>query len=141
MNIRSILQRLMLAGIIVAGIYFGIQNLQAAISVGNLNSDPVTEWEVRFQPVKKILPFKRGVIGFLQNSDVLGGSPDSNEQGEYTLTQYAMSPIILVRGDNEPWTLAIFNSKAFQVWGKSNRGQFRVIPLNDNLYLFQRLTP
>ncbi len=131
----------MLVGIILAGIYFGIQNVKSAIAVGNLNSDPVTKWEVRFQQVKKILPFKRGVIGFMQNSDVLGGPLDDNEQGEYTLTQYAMAPVILVRGDNEPWTLAIFSSKAFQAWNKSNHGQFRVITLNYSLYLFQRLTP
>ena len=141
MNIRLILQRVMLAGIIVAGIYFGFQNLRAAIAVGNLNNDPVTEWEVRFQPVKKLLPFKRGAIGFLQNSDVLGTVSDANEQGEYTLTQYAMSPIILVRGDNQEWTLAEFNSSVYQTWSQSNHGQFRVIPLKDNLYLLHRLNP
>jgi len=75
MNIRRILQRVILAGIIVASIYFGFQNLRAAIAVGNLKDDPVTAWEVRFQPVKKLLPFKRGAIGFLQNSDVLARFP------------------------------------------------------------------
>ncbi len=142
MNIRLIFQRLMLAGIIVASIYFGFQNLHAAIAVGNLNNDPVTEWEVRFQPVKKLLPFQRGVVGYITNSDVPGASYDvNNEDGEYTLTQYTMAPIILVRGDNEEWTIASLNSKAYQIWSQSNQGQFRVISLNDNLYLLHRLTP
>jgi hypothetical protein len=142
MNIRLILQRLILAGIMIASVYFGVQNLRNAIAVGNLSSDPVTKWEVRFEAVKKFLPFKRGVVGYLTNSDVPGASYDANnEQGEYTLTQYAMSPIILMRGSDQEWTIAIFNSKAFQLWSGSNHGEFRVIPLNDNLYLLHRLTP
>ena len=141
MNIRLILQRVMLAGLIVASIYFGFQNLRAAIAVGNLNNDPVTEWEVRFQPVKKLLPFKRGAIGFMLNSDVLGTVSDANEQGEYTLTQYTMSPIILVRGQDEEWTLAEFNTSVYQTWSQTNNGQFRVIPLKDYIYLLHRLTP
>ena len=142
MNVRLILQRVLVAGIVVASIYFGIRNLRTAIAVGNLSSDPVTKWEVRFQPVKKVLPFQRGVVGYITNSDVPGAKYDpNNEQGEYTLTQYSMSPIILVRGDNEEWTIANLNSKAYQIWSQSNHGKFRVIPLNDDLYLLQRLTP
>ncbi len=52
MNIRFILQRVMLAGIVLTSIYFGVQNVRAAITIGNLNSDPVTKWEVRFNVVK-----------------------------------------------------------------------------------------
>ena len=142
MNLRLIFQRVMLAGMIVAGFYFGVQNLRAAIAVGNLSGDPVTKWEVRFQPIKKLLPFRRGVVGYITNSDVPGASYDANnEQGEYTLTQYTMAPIILVRGDDEEWTIASLNSKAYQIWSQSNHGKFRVTPLNDNLYLLQRLTP
>jgi hypothetical protein len=142
MNIRLILQRLMLAGMIMASIYFGIQNLRNAIAIGNLNNDPVSEWEVRFQAVKKLLPFQRGVVGYITNSDVPGAKYDpNNEQGEYTLTQYTMAPIILVRGDHEAWTIANLNSKAFQLWSQSNHGEFRIIPMKDDLYLLQRLTP
>ncbi len=142
MNVRLIFKRAMLAGIIVASIYFGLQNLRTAITVGNLGKDSITEWEVRFNAVKKLLPFKRGVVGYLTNSDVPGAAYDANnEQGEYTLTQYAMAPIILVRGDNEEWTIADLNSKAYQIWSQSNHGEFRVIPLNDNLYLLHRVAP
>ena len=136
------MRRVMLAGIVLTSIYFGFQNLRTAIAVGNLGSDPVTKWEVRFNVVKKLLPFKRGVVGYLTNSDVPGAIYDANnEQGEYTLTQYTMSPFILVRGDNEEWTIANLNNKAYQIWSQSNHGEFRVIPLNDNLYLLHRLTP
>jgi len=142
MNIRLVLQRVVLAGIIVASIYFGFQNLRYAMAIGNLTNDPVTQWEVRFQAVKKILPFKRGVIGYITNSDVPGAIYNANnEQGEYTLTQYTMAPIILVHGDDEEWTLANLNGRAFQTWSQANQGRFRVTPLKDNLYLLQRLNP
>jgi hypothetical protein len=142
MNIRLIVQRVMLAGIVVTSIYFGVQNLRTAIAVGNLSSDPVTKWEVRFNAVKKLLPFQRGVIGYLTNSDVPGAIYDANnEQGEYTLTQYTMAPIILVHGDNEEWTIANLNNKAYQIWSQLNHGEFHVFPLNDNLYLLHRVAP
>ena len=142
MNVRLILQRVMLAGIVVTSIYFGVQNLRTAIAVGNPSSDPVTKWEIRFNAVKNLLPFQRGVVGYLTNSDVPGAIYDANnEQGEYTLTQYTMAPIILVRGDNEEWTIANLNNKAIQIWSQSNHGEFRVIPLNDNLYLLHRVAP
>ena len=142
MNVRRSAQWVMLAGIIAASIYFGYQNLREAMAVGAPNDDPVTKWELRFDAVKKILPFKRGVIGYITNSDVPGAVYNANnEQGEYTLTQYTMAPIILVRGDNEEWTLANLSGKAFQTWSQSNQNTFRVIPLRDNLYLLQRLVP
>ena len=142
MKLRFVLQWFMLAGIVLASIYFSIQNLRATTTVGNPNVDTISQWELRFDPIKKILPFKRGVIGYITNSDVPGmGFDPSNEEGEYTLTQYAMSPIILVRGDNEEWTIANLSSKAFQAWSQLNRDKFRIIPMNDNLYLLQRLTP
>jgi len=126
----------------MASIYFGFRNLRHAMATGSLTGDPVTQWEVRFQAVKKLLPFKRGVVGYITNSDVPGAKYDpNNEQGEYTLTQYTMAPIILVRGDNEAWTIANLNSKAFQLWSQTNQGKFRVMPLKDDLYLLQRLTP
>ena len=142
MNVRAILQRVMLGGMIAASIYFGFQNLRNAMGIGSLNGDPVTKWELRFEAVRKTLPFKRGVIGYITNSDVPGAIYNAdNEQGEYTLTQYTMAPIILVRGDNEEWTLANLSGKAFQIWSQTNQGRYRVIPLKDNLYLLQRQTP
>ena len=56
MNVRLILKRAMVAGIIAASIYFGIQNLRTAITVGNLGKDSITEWEVRFNAVKNFCP-------------------------------------------------------------------------------------
>ena len=142
MNVRAILQRAMLGGMIAASIYFGFQNLRNAMGIGSLNGDPVTKWELRFDAVKKNLPFKRGVIGYITNSDVPGAVYNANnEQGEYTLTQYTMAPIILVRGANKEWTLANLSGKAFQTWSQANQGKYRVIPLKDNLYLLQRQNP
>ena len=142
MKLRFVLQWLTLAGIIFASIYYGVQNLRASMTVGNPNVDTIAQWELRFNPIKKMLPFKRGVVGYITNSDVPGAKFDANnEQGEYTLTQYAMSPIVLVRGDNEEWTIADFSSNTFQLWSQSNHGEFRVIPMKDNLYLLQRLAP
>jgi hypothetical protein len=139
MKIRFYLLRAALAALMMGGVYFSFKNLQAAIAMTKLDGDHITPWETRFQAVKKLLPFKRGVVGYLTNSDVLGTSITNNEQGQYTLTQYTLSPIIIVRGMNADWVVADLNTKAFQIWRESNYGHFRIYSLGDDLFLFRRL--
>ncbi len=142
MNVRLNLQRVMLAGIFAASIYFGFQNLRTAMAIGSLTNDPVTQWELRFQAVKKILPFKRGVVGYISDSSIPGVSYDpNNDQGEYVLTQYVMSPIIIVKGTGQEWNIGNLRPEAYKVWSQSNHGQFEVIPFKGNIYLIHKLTP
>jgi hypothetical protein len=137
---RLFLQRVAIAALVLGGIYFSIKNLQDVMAMTSRDGDHITPWEIRFQPIKKLLPFKRGVVGYLTNSDVLGTGITGNEEGEYTLTQYTMSPIIISRGMNREWVIADLNTKAFQIWSASNYGQFRVYSLGDDLFLFHRLS-
>lgn len=64
----------------------------------NLNDDPVTNWERRIEPLKNDLP-KSGEIGYLSDWDLPdwnGGQSDMDN--EYRLTQYALTPRLLIRG-------------------------------------------
>ncbi len=134
------LQRGLLALIVVASLYASIQNLISTKDLGSITDDPVADWEKRFVPLKAALPFTRGVVGYISDSSVPGASYDSaNDEGEYVLTQYVMSPTIIVKGTDQEWNILNLSPQAYKIWSASNQGQFEVIPFKGNLYLLHRL--
>jgi len=139
MNIKW-LQRFALAAIVLASLAASIQNLLATRSLGSVADDPVADWEKRFEPIRKRLPFERGVVGYISDSSIPGVTYDAaNDEGEYVLTQYALAPIILVKGTNEEWNIANLDRAGFEAWEKTNRGKFEVIPIKGGLYLLHRI--
>ncbi len=136
------LQRALLVLLIAASLYGSIQNLIASRDLGSLTDDPVADFEKRFEPLKHRLPFQRGVVGYISDSSVPGASYDiNNDEGEYVLTQYAMSPIIIVKGAGQEWNIGNLSPQAYKLWSLSNHGQFEVIPFKADIYLIHRLTP
>jgi hypothetical protein len=67
----------------------------------NLSDDPVSNWEARCQELKQALP-PTGEIGYLSDWDLPGWQASPNNQSdmdnEFRLTQYALTPRVLVRG-------------------------------------------
>ncbi len=136
------LQRIVLVLVMAASLYASLQNLLASRELGSLSDDPVADFERRFEPLKQHLPFQRGAVGYISAADIPGVNYDSaNDQGEYVLTQYAMSPIILIRGTGQEWNIGNLSPQAYKVWSQSNHGQFEVVPFKGNIYLLHRLTP
>ena len=133
------LQQVLLVLVILASLFASIQNLISTKDLGSLTDDPVADWEKRFEPLKKRLPFTRGVVGYISDSSIPGVSYDAaNEEGEYILTQYVMSPIIIVKGTDQEWNIGRLDPQAYRVWSQSNQGQFEVIPFKGNVYLIHR---
>ena len=54
------------------------------------------------------------------------------------LTQYAMAPVILIRGTMEEWDIANLSTEAYRIWSAGNSGGFDVTPLRNGLYLLHR---
>lgn len=126
--------------IVLASLYASLQNLLSTKDLGHINEDPVAAWEKRFEPLKERLPFTRGVVGYIIDSDIPGVNYDAaDEEGEYVLVQYAMSPIILVRGTDQEWNIGNLSRQAYEAWSQSNHGRFEVIPFKGNLYLIHRV--
>ncbi len=135
------LQRGLLAVIVVVSLYASIQNLIATKDLGSLTDDPVADFSKRFDPLKAKLPFKVGAVGYISDSSIPGIQYNAaNDEGEYTLTQYVMSPIVIVKGTNQEWNIALLTPTAYKVWSKSNNGQFEVFAFKGNLYLLHRLS-
>jgi hypothetical protein len=139
MNIKWV-QRGVIVLMIVASLCASIQNLISTRELGSVSDDPVADWEKRFAPIKEQLPFQRGVVGYISDSNVAGASYDAaNDQGEYVLTQYVLAPIVIVKGTDQEWNIANLDHPAFDLWSKSNQGQFEVIPYKGGLYLLHRI--
>lgn len=133
------LQRLFIVFIVIASLYASIQTLISTKDLGSVRDDPVADWEVRFQPLKERLPFQRGVVGYISDSNIPGADFDpANEEGEYVLAQYVMAPIVIVKGLEQEWNVANLSPKAYRIWSASNNGQFEVIPFKGNIYLLHK---
>ena len=132
-------QRLFLVLIAAVSLYAASQNLVSTYSLGSLHQDPVADWERRFGPIRQQLPFVRGVIGYISDSDVPGAVFNAaNDEGEYILTQYALAPVIIVRGSDQEWNLANLTRDSFDRWKSAQTAAFEVVWQNNGLYLLRR---
>jgi len=135
------LQRIFLGLIVAASLYASIRNLAATPELGSVTEDPVAAWEQRFAAVKEQLPFVRGAVGYISDADVPGADFDpANDEGEYILTQYALAPIVIVRGTRLDWNIANFGPATFALWSSQGIGEFEVQPMRGGLYLLRRVT-
>jgi hypothetical protein len=133
------LGRAFIALVVVASLISSLQNLLFTRSLGSLTDDPVADWERRFGPLKAQIPYVRGAVGYISDSDVPGTTFDAaNDEGEYILTQYAMAPIILVKGTDQEWNIANLSSQAFAAWSTHHSGTFEVTPFKGGLYLLRK---
>ncbi len=133
-------QRLFLVLLVAIGLYASIRNLISTRDLGSTSDDPVADWEKRFTALKQRLPFERGVVGYISDSSIPGVSYDAaNDEGEYVLTQYVMSPIVIVKGTDQEWDIANLSRPAFEQWSKANAGKFEVTAYKGGLYLLHRI--
>lgn len=127
--------------ILLGSLYASIQNLISTRALGSTTDDPVADWERRFEPLKKQLPFVRGAVGYISDSDIPGFNTDpANDAGEYVLTQYVMAPAIIVRGTNQEWNIGNLSPQAYKTWSQANDGQFEVQAFGGGIYLFHRIS-
>src|SRR5512138_2566466 len=134
------LQRGLLIALVLAGIYASVANLISTRGLGSTSEDPVAQWDARFAPIKARLPFQRGVVGYISDSSIPGVDFDAaNDEGEYVLTQYALAPIIILKGTDQEWNIANLSRPAYEAWAKTSQGQFEVTAFKGGLYLLHRI--
>ena len=132
------IQKLAVILLVLTSLYSIVLHWCSTIGIDK-GSEALDTWEDHLQPVRDALPIKRGVIGFVGEWDVPGiESAFMDQESEYLLTQYALAPLILVRGAVAEWNIAILNRGAFAIWEQSNQGKFEVIPFKHNIYLLHR---
>ena len=81
-------------------------------------NDMISSWDKRMAGLRADLPADVKTIGYVGNWDILPASDYiyADEETEFVLTQYALSPVIVERGDNEEWVILNLNRKAYDIW-------------------------
>ena len=136
---KSILQKCAILFLVAASLYSTVTHWQSTRNVDK-GSEALDRWEAQLQPAREALPVKRGIIGYIGEWDVPGIEfAFLDQETEFILTQYALAPLVLVRGPVAEWNIAILSQEAFQKWEADNQGLFEITPLKHNIYILHKL--
>jgi hypothetical protein len=95
--------------------------------------DEITDYEGRFRQLKQVLPpYAR--VGYV--ADARPGEARSLPFKRYLLTQYALLPVIVLRGSHQPLVVGNFYS-ANGVDGETTRGLTLIRDLGNGVMLFR----
>jgi hypothetical protein len=137
---KAIIRRAAFALFLMVEIFVGWKNFQDIAATENAAGEPVAEWERRFAPLKKIMPFSQGTVGYVSDSPVTGiDYYNPNDQIEYTLTQYVMAPVVVRKGIDHEWIIGNFSKQGYEAWIRANPGRYEITSLNYGVYLIHRL--
>lgn len=129
----------MLIVIALLGMKTGIESFVSTINIPSRDV-PVANWDERVSNLTAYLPFKRGVVGYISNKHVPGGVFDENDaSGEYILTQYAVAPLVLIRGTDQEWNILNLDPTAYETWHQTNANDFELVVSGGGLYLVHRV--
>lgn len=96
--------------------------------------DSVTEFDQRFAELRKMLP-GRGVIGYVTDPGI---APDDGEAlAEYYLTEYALTPHIVVRSEDQRFLVGNFH-KEITVGSLADRGFKLVRQFGNGIVLLEK---
>ena len=136
---KKYLQRIILIVIAILGIKTGVESFISNINIHS-NDLAVANWDERVSNLTAAIPFKRGYIGYISNADIPGAAFNgADTSGEYILTQYAVVPLIIIRGTNQEWNILNLDSNAYEKWRKTNASDFEVVDFRGGLYLVHKV--
>ena len=103
-------------------------------------NDMVSSWDKRMAGLRADLPADVKTIGYVGNWDILPSSDYvyADEETEFVLTQYALSPIIIERGDNEEWVILNLNREAYDIWIKRQPQDIKITDYGLRIFLVHK---
>jgi hypothetical protein len=139
MMLKKYLQRIILIVIAVLGVKTGIENFTSSIKIHS-NDTSVAIWDERLSNLIAPIPFERGLVGYISNEDIPGAAFDKDDaEGEYILTQYAIAPLILIRGTDQEWNILNLDTTAYETWHQTNVNDFELVGFGGGLYLVHKV--
>ena len=105
-------------------------------------SDSVSKWEKRIKPVLDHIPRNITELGYAADWDIPDSGYDIIDQdNEYTLTQYALSPRIVQPGLDHEWIIGNFTNNDFRKWLDKNLSSYKIIKIGFGIYAIHRTSP
>jgi hypothetical protein len=105
-----------------------------------ISNDMISSWDKRMAGLRTDLPADARTIGYVGDWDILPASDTiyANEETEFVLTQYALSPVIVERGDNEEWVILNLSPKAYDIWTQRQPRDIKVTDYGLRIFLVHR---
>jgi hypothetical protein len=137
---KKYLQRVILVIIAFLGVKTGIQSFISSMNERSNDTAVIANWDERLTKLIAPIPFERGFIGYISNKDIPGATFDANDaEGEFVLTQYAVAPLILVRGTDQEWDILNLDRGTYQKWIQANANDFEFVESGGGLYLVRKV--
>src|SRR5512139_3363754 len=127
------LRKIMVALLALASLFSILQYWSSTIGLDR-GRDALSDWETRIAPAREVIPIKRGLVGYVGESDVSGiDFAFWDQEGEYMLAQYALAPLILKKGPAAEWNVAVLSPKALAAWQAQHESEFKVISVGHSI--------
>jgi len=136
---KKYLQRVVLLAIAILGVKTSVENFKSSIAERSNDAAVIAAWNDRLSKLIEPIPFERGFVGYLSNEDIPGTTFDSNDaEGEFVLAQYAVAPLILVRGTEQEWVILNLDPETFEKWRQKNSNEFEVVRSGGGMVLVHK---
>lgn len=109
-------------------------------SADSLAKDPVSSWETKIARVK-LPPDVGNEIGYVADWDINPDYAPIDQDEEYVLTQYALAPRIVKRGENYEWLIGNFTLPGANDWLSQHFKDAKIHYYGYGIYLIHRLRP
>jgi|WetSurMetagenome_2_1015567.scaffolds.fasta_scaffold141014_2 hypothetical protein len=101
-------------------------------------NDPAADWDSRLAGLRTDLPPDLDEVGYISSKDVLPEYDIARDETEYLLTQYALAPVIVTRGDQPAWVIVNLEKNIIPSWLLSRHATLLVTEYEHGLYLVHR---
>jgi hypothetical protein len=138
------IKKILVIALILVNLFTIEQFWISSTNIVNRGSDSLEQWEAQMTLVKKALPIKRGVIGYITEQDITGveyGYWDT--EAEFFLTQYELAPLILKKGLVAEWNVVVLDNKNLRIWQailqETYPVPYEIITIKGKVRIFHRL--
>ena len=137
-----ILRILAMAGLLAVGLLVAVGNGLTARSrtfQATQSVDTVGKWEKRVEAVLKHIPSDTKVVGYVADWDIPGMNYSLVDQdAEYTLTQYALAPLMIEPGLDHEWVIGNFTGSGFREWLDTQLPSYEIKEIGFGIYVIHK---
>jgi hypothetical protein len=128
--------------LVVASFAMGAYSFFVAPALVLKRNDGVRTWEARMLPIKAKIPASVKIVGYISDQDIdktWESKGNLTEVDEYPLTQYALAPLIVLRGVNFEWIIGNFTLPRFKMFLDTQiNAPYSLDPIGFGIYLIHR---
>lgn len=102
--------------------------------------DMVSHWDNRMAGLRADIPADVPIVGYVGDWDILPAEEYiyADTETEYVLTQYALAPVIVQRGDEPEWIIVNLTPKAYEMWIKTQPQNTIIVDYGKRIFLAHR---